>query len=159
MNFEQPSGGGNDLFYPVNHSCDPNVAFDLSSEDTSQWHVRALTSIKVGDPCESRDTPTLSVLTSAETVTVTFFYPSTQWTMAQPFDCLCGSMVRLVSPLAHLDSQKQSIRQECLGRIEGAISLTARELSSHGFINPWIWAQFEAKWSGRRQTLKNAGKR
>ena len=36
----------------VNHSCEPNVAFDLSSKDMSQWHVRALRPIKAGDPCE-----------------------------------------------------------------------------------------------------------
>jgi len=37
--------------------------------------------------------PTLAALTSVETITVTFFYPSTEWKMAQPFDCLCGSTV------------------------------------------------------------------
>ena len=118
MNFEQPSGGGNDLFYPANHSCDPNVAFDLSAEDTSQWHVRALKPIKAGDPCESRDTLTLSVLTSVETVTVTFFYPSTQWTMAQPFDCLCGSMVRPVSPFAYLDSRDRVSDRSAWGELK-----------------------------------------
>ncbi|KAF9646241.1 hypothetical protein BDM02DRAFT_3189035 [Thelephora ganbajun] len=95
-----------DLVY-VNHSCEPNIAFDFSSKDTSRWHVRASRPIKQGDP-------------------LTYFYPSTEWNMAQPFDCLCGSA-------------------KCLGRVEGAVSLSAAELSSHGFINPWIWTQFEAK--------------
>ncbi|KAF9786409.1 hypothetical protein BJ322DRAFT_1210802 [Thelephora terrestris] len=95
-----------DLVY-VNHSCEPNVAFDLSSKDTSQWHVRALKQVKAGDP-------------------LTFFYPSTEWKMAQPFDCLCGS-------------------KTCLGRIEGAFILSAEELSSRGFVNPWIWTQLERK--------------
>lgn len=39
----------------------------------------------------------LAVLTGAETVIVTFFYPSTEWKMVQPFDCLCGSTVRPIS--------------------------------------------------------------
>lgn len=33
----------------VNHSCDPNVAFDLSSSDASEWHLRALKDIHPGD--------------------------------------------------------------------------------------------------------------
>jgi len=32
---------------------------------------------------------------------ITFFYPSTEWSMAQPFDCLCKS-------------------GKCIGRISGA---------------------------------------
>jgi len=84
----------------------------------------------------------LAVLTK---VTVTFFYPSTEWKMAQPFDCLCGSTVRPNFLLVHPDFHGQWIRQGCLERIEGAISLSAEELSSHGFVNPWIWVQFEAK--------------
>jgi len=107
-----------DLVY-VNHSCEPNVAFDLSSEDVSQWHVRALRPIKAGE-------------------SLTFFYPSTEWNMAQPFDCLCGST-------------------GCLGRVEGAIRLSAAELSTRGFINPWIWIQFEMKRSAQKQAPKETG--
>jgi len=69
------------------------VVFDLSSKDTSQWHVRTLRPIKAGDPREPQDIPALAALTGIETITVTFFYPSTEWKMAQPFDCLCGSTV------------------------------------------------------------------
>lgn len=41
----------------VNHSCEPNVAFDMSSPDPKKWHLRALKQIKAGDPCKkcSRD--------------------------------------------------------------------------------------------------------
>jgi len=56
----------------VNHSCEPNVAFDLSSPDPTEWHVRALSDLKVGTP-------------------LTFFYPSTEWAMSQVFDCQCGA--------------------------------------------------------------------
>ncbi|KII85828.1 hypothetical protein PLICRDRAFT_44244 [Plicaturopsis crispa FD-325 SS-3] len=60
-----------DLVY-VNHSCAPNVAFDLSASDPSQWHLRALRTISPGD-------------------SLTFFYPSTEWDMDQAFDCQCNT--------------------------------------------------------------------
>lgn len=40
---------------------------------------------------------------------LTFFYPSTEWSMAQPFTCLCG-------------------HQSCRGTISGAKDMTARQL-------------------------------
>lgn len=51
----------------TNHSCDPTVFFD-----TSLMQFVALKEIMPGDE-------------------FTFFYPSTEWKMAQPFECLCGS--------------------------------------------------------------------
>ena len=36
----------------VNHSCEPNVAFDLSSDDQAEWHVRALRRIEAGEDGE-----------------------------------------------------------------------------------------------------------
>jgi hypothetical protein len=38
-----------ETLFTVNHSCEPNVAFDLSSPNASKWHVRALKSIQPGD--------------------------------------------------------------------------------------------------------------
>ncbi len=61
----------------INHSCDPNVFFD-----THAMQVIALKPIGLGDE-------------------MTFFYPSTEWDMAQPFTCFCGS-------------------SNCLGEIKGA---------------------------------------
>jgi len=60
-----------DLSY-VNHSCDPNAAFNLSGSDQSKWHVRALRRIAAGEP-------------------VTCFYPNTEWVMDRPFVCDCGA--------------------------------------------------------------------
>jgi len=91
-----PSG---DLRY-VNHSCDPNVALDFRSPDRAKWHMVALKRIAIGDP-------------------VTFFYPSTEWLMDQPFDCTCGAL-------------------SCLRRIEGAAVLSKEELFARGTINLWI---------------------
>ncbi|MFN7931168.1 MAG: SET domain-containing protein-lysine N-methyltransferase [Blastocatellia bacterium] len=51
----------------VNHSCAPNVLFDTTSQQ-----VRCLQDIQVGDE-------------------LTFFYPSTEWEMDEPFACQCGA--------------------------------------------------------------------
>ncbi|TFY72938.1 hypothetical protein EVG20_g98 [Dentipellis fragilis] len=88
-----------DLVY-VNHSCEPNVAFDLSSPDRSKWHARALKPIRAGE-------------------SMTFFYPSTEWHMDQPFDCFCGA-------------------PSCIGKIQGADTLSLAQLEARGFVSPWI---------------------
>jgi SET domain len=51
----------------INHSCSPNMFFD-----TSAMHLLCLTEILPGDQ-------------------FTFFYPGTEWEMAQPFACRCGT--------------------------------------------------------------------
>jgi hypothetical protein len=68
-----------DLVY-VNHSCKPSLVFDME-----RYEVRVVDDgqgLKEGDE-------------------LTFFYPSTEWHMAQPFGCLCKS-------------------GECRGEIKGA---------------------------------------
>jgi hypothetical protein len=71
----------------VNHSCAPNVRFD-----PDLWHLVAERAIASGDE-------------------LTFFYPSTEWTMATPFACRCGA-------------------PGCLGRIDGASRIPAQRLGS-----------------------------
>lgn len=61
----------------VNHSCDPNAFFD-----TESLRLVSLRRIARGDE-------------------ITFFYPSTEWDLAEPFACGCG-------------------RPACLGLIQGA---------------------------------------
>ena len=61
----------------VNHSCDPNVSFDMA-----RLALVALRDLKAGEE-------------------LTYFYPSTELTMTQPFDCACGAA-------------------KCVGHIEGA---------------------------------------
>ena len=51
----------------TNHSCDPNAYFDVE-----RWELIALSPIAAGDA-------------------ITSSYPATEWTMASPFDCVCGS--------------------------------------------------------------------
>jgi len=57
-----------DLVY-CNHSCAPSLEFDMK-----KFEIRVVKGkdLKIGDP-------------------LTFFYPSTEWDMAQPFDCNCGA--------------------------------------------------------------------
>jgi hypothetical protein len=72
----------------INHSCDPNVFFD-----TYTMQVVALKPIAEGDE-------------------MTFFYPSTEWDMAQPFKCHCGT-------------------SRCLGEIKGAAHINPQVLRSY----------------------------
>lgn len=62
-----------------NHSCDPSLEFDMARQEVRVVPGRDL---KKGDD-------------------LTFFYPSTEWDMAQPFACNCGS-------------------QACVGTVRGA---------------------------------------
>lgn len=65
----------------VNHSCEPNTFFNT---ETMQFN---------------------SLRDIAKHEELTFFYPSTEWFMAQPFSCACGS-------------------EHCLGSISGAMNLS-----------------------------------
>lgn len=71
----------------INHSCAPNVFFD-----TTAMQLVCLSALQPGDE-------------------MTFFYPSTEWHMAQPFVCNCGSKncLRLINGASHLsvESLKQ----------------------------------------------------
>jgi hypothetical protein len=72
----------------INHSCNPNVFFN-----TATMELIALQPIKPGDE-------------------FTFFYPSTEWFMAEPFNCLCGET-------------------NCIGVIKGAKELSKDLLSKY----------------------------
>ena len=72
----------------INHSCEPNCFFN-----TTTMQLVALTNIEVG----------------AE---FTFFYPSTEWKMQQPFLCNCGTT-------------------RCLGEIRGAAHLSEEQASGY----------------------------
>ncbi|KAL7787775.1 hypothetical protein V8C37DRAFT_389993 [Trichoderma ceciliae] len=55
-----------DLLY-INHSCEPSLHFDMRN-------MRIVAGPKGLQPGDE----------------LTFFYPSTEWNMAQPFNCFCG---------------------------------------------------------------------
>jgi SET domain len=65
----------------INHSCDPNVFFD-----TATLELICLKPLQPGDE-------------------LTFFYPSTEWDMSQPFVCNCKSTacLQLINGASHLD--------------------------------------------------------
>jgi hypothetical protein len=66
----------------INHSCAPNVFFD-----TDVMELVALKELQPGDE-------------------LTFFYPSTEWEMSQPFVCNCKTpeCLQLINGALHLDS-------------------------------------------------------
>jgi len=66
----------------INHSCEPNVLFN-----TTTMQLECVSDIKVGDE-------------------LCFFYPATEWRMAQQFVCNCGrpSCVGLIQGAADTDS-------------------------------------------------------
>ena len=87
----------------INHSCNPNVCFD-----TTTMEVIALRAIEVGDE-------------------LGYFYPSTEWDMAQPFNCLCQ-------------------QNNCLGKIQGAMHLPKKELKNYRFTD-FIQQKLKAHYS------------
>ncbi len=65
----------------INHSCNPTVFFD-----TEKLELICLKPLKPGDE-------------------LTFFYPSTEWDMSQPFVCNCKDVncLQLINGASHLD--------------------------------------------------------
>jgi hypothetical protein len=76
----------------INHSCDPNVFFD-----TSSMEISCLKNIDAADE-------------------LTFFYPSTEFEMASPFNCFCGS-------------------NNCLHSIQGAAFLSQENIHHYKFTD------------------------
>ncbi|KAI8959451.1 hypothetical protein F5Y11DRAFT_303266 [Daldinia sp. FL1419] len=74
-----------DLLY-INHSCEPSLIFDTASMNV----IAGPNGLEPGEE-------------------LTFFYPSTEWDMAQSFDCLCG-------------------KPTCRGRISGAKDMLKNQL-------------------------------
>ncbi len=70
----------------INHSCSPNAFFN-----TTSMELVCLQPIQPGDE-------------------FTFFYPSTEWEMAQPFVCNCGTAacIQLINGASHLSVETLS---------------------------------------------------
>lgn len=70
----------------INHSCEPSVFFN-----TTTMELVALKPLVAGDE-------------------LTFFYPSTEWDMAQPFVCNCGNnnCLQLINGASHLSAETLS---------------------------------------------------
>jgi hypothetical protein len=70
----------------INHSCSPTIFFN-----TTSMELVCLQAMQPGDE-------------------FTFFYPSTEWEMAQPFVCNCGSAacIQLINGASHLSVETLS---------------------------------------------------
>jgi len=82
----------------INHSCAPTLEWDM---ERMEIRVNRDRNLKKGDM-------------------LSFFYPSTEWILAQPFDCWCGAG-----------------EGKCLGRLEGAGKIEAEKLE-HWWLNSYI---------------------
>lgn len=89
----------------INHSCSPNTLID-----TENLSLIAAKAISAGEE-------------------LTFFYPSTEWEMVQPFFCHCTA-------------------PECLGLVAGAKYLTMDILSQY-YISPHILEQISLQNNGK----------
>ncbi|PGH26748.1 hypothetical protein AJ80_01512 [Polytolypa hystricis UAMH7299] len=103
-----------DLLY-CNHSCDPNVRFVTSTLQSPAGGVVVVEEGPVSGAIEvwsERDIPAGEELR--------FFYPSTEWEMAQPFECSCGA-------------------EKCLGSVDGAKNLSTDVLKGY-----WLSGHIES---------------
>ena len=94
-----------DLLY-CNHSCDPSLIFDMSKFE-----------VRVVDGCDLKKGDAL-----------TFWYPSSEWIMAQPFDCTCGA-------------------KSCKGRISGAKDMSETVLREY-WLNEHVKRMLAVKANG-----------
>ncbi len=89
----------------INHSCEPNVFFN-----TTTMQLVALKEIQKEEE-------------------MTFFYPSTEWEMVQPFNCYCGS-------------------PHCLGHIRGA-----------AYLPKYLWKQYQLTDFIQQQLTKRSARK
>lgn len=85
---------GPEILQFMNHSCNPNMFVD-----TEAYNIEAVSDIQAGED-------------------LTFFYPSTEWEMESPFQCMCGTAC-------------------CLGSVQGAKFLP-REVAARYCLNKHI---------------------
>ncbi|KAJ3167711.1 hypothetical protein HDU88_002158 [Geranomyces variabilis] len=85
----------------MNHSCDPSANIE-----TETMHVVAARDLKEGDE-------------------LTFFYPSSEWEMSQPFACWCGA-------------------ETCIKQVSGAKDVPAAGLANK-YLTPHIRALLAAR--------------
>lgn len=91
----------------INHSCKPSVIFDM---ERMEVRVSSARDLKKGDA-------------------LTFFYPSSEWDMAQPFDCKCGE-------------------KECKGIIDGAGKMSEEVVRGY-WLNVHIEKLLDARNGGQ----------
>ncbi|TLD07947.1 hypothetical protein PspLS_12170 [Pyricularia sp. CBS 133598] len=95
----------NSKIHFVNHSCAPSLEWDM---ERMEMRVNRDRPLKKGDM-------------------LSFFYPSTEWILAQPFDCWCGAG-----------------EDKCFGRIEGAGKMDPARLKEY-WLNGYIEEMLKEK--------------
>ncbi|KAK4166146.1 histone-lysine N-methyltransferase ash1 [Cladorrhinum sp. PSN259] len=108
-----------DLLY-INHSCDPSLIFDMAAREV----IAGPKGLKEGDE-------------------LTFFYPSTEWHMAQPFTCLCGT-------------------PQCRGLISGAQDMAPSQLEGlwlNGHIRELLREKQQQQQQQQKHSNNNASKK
>jgi hypothetical protein len=106
-------------FLYVNHSCNPSVEFHVISPNVDddaqpQQPQQPILEIRVASRRDGQGNE-VGIKPGDE---LTFFYPSTEWDMDQPFQCQCRSA-------------------RCLGTISGAKDLSEGQLDGY-FVNAHI---------------------
>lgn len=99
----------------INHSCQPSLVFDMDKMEVRVCGERALGK---GDA-------------------LTFFYPSSEWDMAQPFCCACGE-------------------ECCRGVIDGAGKMDERVLRGY-WLNKHIERLLDERNGGEGGSVKETG--
>ncbi|KAI0163920.1 hypothetical protein GGR57DRAFT_498003 [Xylariaceae sp. FL1272] len=102
-----------DLKY-INHSCDPTLELDT---EAMEFKVARHRPLHRGD-------------------VLSFFYPSSEWHMAQPFKCWCGSS-----------------NEKCLGQIEGAGKMNPEKLRMY-HLNPHVVKHLGEKYGGHDKDVE-----
>lgn len=113
----------------ANHSCDPNVEFRLWSPDNHGQYPRELPYPSSGEhtapaPGKHGIAGELRVVSHRALQAgedLCFFYPSSEWDSAKPFECLCNAA-----------------DADCLGSVQGAKYLSQERLDKY-YVNPHIW--------------------
>ncbi|KIW55984.1 hypothetical protein PV05_04687 [Exophiala xenobiotica] len=100
----------NSDFLYINHSCEPSLEFHVVPDSEEP-----VIEIRVATRLDKDGNPTRGLSTGDE---LTFFYPSTEWEMEQPFQCGCGTA-------------------SCKGVISGAKDMTPEQLRGY-FLNAHI---------------------
>ncbi|EXJ68839.1 uncharacterized protein A1O5_07771 [Cladophialophora psammophila CBS 110553] len=96
-------------FLYINHSCEPSLEFHVVPDSEEP-----VIEIRVARRRDEHGNPKGVSVGDV----LTFFYPSTEWEMDQPFQCHCGT-------------------RSCKGRISGAKDLTSEQLRGY-FLNAHI---------------------
>lgn len=111
-------------FLYLNHSCEPSLELHcftrtrLESERSNADGTESNRGFRVEIHVAKRTDLAGNVVDLSKGENLTFFYPSTEWEMAQPFQCNCGS-------------------KRCRGQISGAKDMPVESLEGY-FLNEHI---------------------